>query len=573
MNRPKYLALNVKLGLAGSFPIGDDRITFHEKAVRLVYGSKKDWLRLGLSQTSPFDFEQIASNTAYISELVDSARNTVLGAAKKFDVLLLDFSNNEFDLLREPILMQLADVFYRLCSEKICNSFLLLLPELPAPETASIQHFSRVDKLPKKYRLSVISNDGSHILVPEKGWKVSSLEIRYQKLTRRLEQPDASQLFEKKIVRRLGHFKRAKHGGGCRLYSYATDNCTDELEELIKTWWSNCRIKPKAIVYDSRNNPSLAQAIKAFAASKKLFFQRVDDVVSMPEIAKDTSSRNPCLLIVDVIETGGTLLRHADHLKAVGVDISRDVLAAISKGPTKQVKIGQFNVTSFASKTGEPETADCVQCRLGLPLTSDDEESFLKLRSFDIWEMASAVGWEAETDVPDHRNGYEVVPRFPEMLKRYGDWIAYKMEHLYKSFPHPDNVFVIHPEEDGAIAVSENLQIRFRNKLTVIKVPRPAMKLARDEGSWKKAIEKWDGDDGWLKQLESLGDASAIITDIFNASGTTFRSILDLLTHFDLRVLCYFPVVDRDCIENSEKYSILRYSLYDWYGSRPLKAR
>jgi hypothetical protein len=575
MRKPKYLAMNVKLGLAGSYSVGADRVRFHDKVVRIIYGEKREWVRLGLSHTSPFDYEQIASNTAYISDLVDSARYEALEKKDgKFDVLLIDFSNNEFDLLREPILMQLADVFDRICSTKICKSFLLLLPELPAPETASIQHFSQMRTLPKRYRLAVISNDGNNILIPKKGWNISSLAVRYQKQAKSLEE-DASHSFENKIVRRLGHFKREKHIGGCRSYSYATDNCVDELVELIKIWWSNQRIKPKAIVYDSRNNPSLAQAIKAFSASKKLFFQRVDDVVSLPEIATATSTLSPCLLILDVIETGSTLLSHANRLKGVGVNVSKDVLAAISKGANKQTKIREFNITSFASKPGEPETAECVQCRLGLPHTSDDEESFLKLRSFDMWEMARSVGWEPETDVPDNiGEGYQVVPRFTEMLKKYGDWIAYKMQGLYTSFPHPDNVFVIHPDEDGANALSDKLRLRFKNKLTVIRVPREAIRLHQAAGgSWKTAREQWEGDETWLRQLESLGDASAIITDIFNASGSTFRSILELLAFFDQSVFCYFPFVDRDCVENLEKYNILRYSLYDWYGPRPLKGR
>jgi hypothetical protein len=411
------------------------------------------------------------------------------------------------------------------------------------------------------------------MLSPKPGWKISSLKARYEKLAKRLEE-DASQSFKNKIVRRLGHFKRARHGGGCRFYSYVTDNCEDELEELLKRWWSERRKKPRAIVYDSRNNPSLTEAIKSFSESKKVHFRRVHDVLSHSEVARETADHNPCLMILDVIETGGTLLSHANRLKGVGVNIINDVLVAISKGP-KKTTIGEFNITSFASKPGEPETTECVQCRLGLEPTSDEEDSFLKIRSFDMWEMASVVGWGPETDVPDNiGEGYEVVPRFTEMLNEYGDWIAYKMEGLFKTFYHPDNVFVIHPDEEGANAVSDKLRLRFNNKLTVIRVPRGAIKLAQNAGgSWKEACARWRGDKTWLVQLESLGDADAMITDIFNGSGSTFRSVFDLLTDFGLGVFCYFPFVDRDCVENPEKYNVRRYSLYDWYGPRPLKPR
>lgn len=576
MRRAKYLALNIKLGLAGSYPLSDDRIRFHDKVVRLVYGSKKHWSRTGLVHTSPFDNDQIASNTAYITQLIRSAIEEAFpNSPGKFDVLLVDFSNNEFGMLREPILMQLADVFDALCLADTCNNFVLLLPEMPAEETASIQHFSTMETRLKMYRLAIISNDGGHLLIPKKGWKLSSIKARYATLMGGVEE-DASKRFENKIVRRLGHFKRARHNGGCRLYSYTTDNCKDELLELIKIWWSKRRAKPKAIIYDSRTSPSLAMAIKAFAVLKNLYCQRVVDVIGFSRVAKEASEHNPCLLMLDVVETGETLVRYAKSLEAVGVEIVEEVLAGIIKGSSKQMKIAEFAVTGFSCRPKEPETTECVQCRLGLPTTSDDEEEFLKIRSFDLWHMASTVDWEPEPDVPDNIGlGYEVVPRFSDMLKKYGDWIAYKMERICTRFSHPDNFFVIHPDETGASAVSDKLWLRFQNKLSVIKVPRDAIKSAQNNGGeWKTVLREWDGDDTWVRQLNSLGDASAVITDIFNGSGSTFKAILDLLNCFDVEVFCYFPFVDRDCgVDDFGKYHALRYSLYDWYGPRYLKGQ
>jgi adenine/guanine phosphoribosyltransferase-like PRPP-binding protein len=443
---------------------------------------------------------------------------------------------------------------------------------LPAKETASIQYFRQDKSLPKPFKFAIISNAGDSILIPKKGWKLSSIERRYSVLIRALEE-EASKSFKSKIVRRLGHFRRAKNSGGCRLYSYTTDNCVDELKELIREWWSAKRIKSTAIIYDSVNNPSLTEAIQSFSVSKKLFAERLDDVVSHPHLAAEASSHDPCLLVLDVIETGDTFLGHVEALKALDIKVDKEVLAAIAKGGNKQATIGGFSVTAFALKPREPGGLECAQCRLGLPLTSDDRENFWKLRSYDIWEMASKVGWEPEQDIPNVGDGYEIVPKFEEMLLEYGDWIAYKMEKLYTDFKHTDNFFVIHPEEGGANKVSEKLQLRFKNKLSVIKVPRPAIEMAQvANNAWQTVIDEWEEERIWIDQLNSLGEASAIITDIFNASGSTFGSLLALLKHFEISAFCYFPVVDRDCGPDlGGKYqNILRYSLYDWYGPRVL---
>ncbi|MFS8086092.1 MAG: hypothetical protein ACMG6H_10715 [Acidobacteriota bacterium] len=575
MKRLKYISINVRLGVAGSFPLNEDRLQFHAKVLQLIHGKDIDLLRLGILHTSPFDYQRIDSDTGYMHGLVQAAiAEATANRSGKFDLLLVDFSNNSFGLLRDPILMQLAGVFEEQCTSRACSNFVLLLPESPASETASMQQFAATAQKLAHYKLVITANDGTHVLFPKKGWKISALRDRYIKLRKNFED-DAFTRFENKIVRRLGHFKRARHGGGCRLYSYTSDNCETELQELIENWWAKKEDRPDAIVYDSRSNRSLITAIKAFAESKGLRFYRVQDLFSIQSEATKATAHSSCVLFLDVIETGNTLLSHATKLSQLNIKIDQEVIAAISKGTNTITRIGEYVVASFCSRDREPETTECVQCRLALPFSNDDEESFVGLRAFDMWQMAWEVGWESEQQVPDNvGEGYELVPRYPDLVGRYGDWIAYKMEKLYQRLSYPNNIFAIHPDEPGANAISEKLQLRFKNKLSVVKVPRGVIKEAQSlKNSWANIVER-EKDQVWIKQLESLSNASAFITDIFNASGSTFQSLYELLKFYGISVFCYFPFVDRDCgPANSAKYKVSKYTLYSWYGPRQLRIR
>jgi hypothetical protein len=567
MRRTTFISLNVKLGLAGGGALEFDRISFHRKLLQILFPRKKNLTRLGLNRTSPFDFTRMRLDAAYVSNLINDALLESL-ASKSLDVLLIDFSNNSFGLLRDPILIQLSDVLGQLSGKGICSTFVLLLPDIPPPESASRQHFQALSEGHPSSKLIAIANDGDSIWLPRHG-KISSLKGRYVKHLQSLE-VELTERFRRKIVRRLGHFPRARHSRGCRLYSYLADNCEKELLELLKNWWTRTKRKPNAFVYDSLSNPSLNAAIKALSTSKKVPFYRVTDLFDIRDEAAKAREHKSITLVVDVVETGETVVQQLTKLREMGINVGNEVLAAISKGSNRQ-KLGELKITSFASFPAEPDSDECIQCELGLSQTSDVTEYFDTLRAFDFWYMAHEVGWECEPDIPENiGEGYKMIPRFREMLMAHGDWIAYKMERLYKTLPYPEDIFVIHPQEDGADEVSKNLRLRFDEHLSVVQIPRTAIKVAQaHSNAWDQILPKLKGSEEWVSQLQSLSSARALITDIFNASGSTFRCLSALLRHFQIPIFCYFPFVDRDFgKENESKYEAKKYSLYRWYGPR-----
>jgi adenine/guanine phosphoribosyltransferase-like PRPP-binding protein len=573
MRRTRFLSLNIKLGLAGEVTLDEDRIGLHRKLIQILYPRKRNLTRIGLNHTSPFDYTRMRLDAAYVSNLINDAILESLHNTKSFDVLLIDFSNNSFGLLRDPILMQLSEVLAQLSGTGICSTFILLLPDLPPLESASVRQFRATSERQPNSRLVAIANDGDTLWLPKSG-KVSSLKARYINLLQSLE-VEVTERFKRKIVRRLGHFQRGRHDRSCRLYSYTADNCEKELLQLLKNWWSKSRPKPDAIVYDSASNQSLIAAIKALCESKKVHFYRLEDLFTIKTEAAKASAHKSITLVVDVIETGATVIRQLTKLKEMDVTVNGEVLAAISKGSSRQ-KLGDFRITSFAAVDAEPETHQCIQCQLGLPPTYDTAETFDTLRSFDFWYMADQAGWESERDIPDNiGEGYVMVPKFKEMVMAHGHWLAYKMERLYKTLPYPEDIFVIHPKEDASDEVSKKLRLRFDGQLSIVQVPRTAIKAAQAvNNSWDEVIAKLDNTHEWFEQLKSLSNARALITDIFNASGSTFQSLSALLKVFDIPIFCYFPLVDRDFgKENEWKYDVKKYSLYRWYGPRKVSMK
>ncbi len=161
MKKNRLLSLNIQLGVSGEIALSKERIAFHEKTVRMVYPDKRILNRVGLTNISPFDNKRERLETGYVSKLVTEAIRKSLPTAKSFDVLLIDFSNNE--LVRDPILMQLSDTLASLSGTGVCSNFILLLPELPPNESASSQQFQATSKKQPNSRLVVIANNGDSL--------------------------------------------------------------------------------------------------------------------------------------------------------------------------------------------------------------------------------------------------------------------------------------------------------------------------------------------------------------------------------------------------------------------------
>jgi hypothetical protein len=261
-------------------------------------------------------------------------------------------------------------------------------------------------------------------------------------------------------------------------------------------------------------------------------------------------------------------------LQEIGVSIGPNILAAITHERESTILLDRqtFSVFSLVQVKREDDVAaECLKCSLQLPRTQDSHENQGKISSHDFWFMVEKSGWEPEPDkeVPAAGYAYSLIPKFSSMIERYGDWLTYKMALLLRE-RKTGPFFVVHPHEPAANKINERLVWRFERKFYSVKVPKEHINAAQKaNNSWESVLREHSTEE-WIEQLKSLKQREAVILDVFNASGSTFRSLAALLASFDIPLLCYLPLVDRHL--KTYDYGVPVFSLYDWYGPRRLRA-
>lgn len=414
-------------------------------------------------------------------------------------------------------------------------------------------------------------------------YDLGPVEETYQQLVADLY-GNQSRVIRTSLVRRIGHFEGRPQNNTpqCRRFSFMLEGCHEALLEKIDDWWDDNVQNVVAIVYDTDSNPWYEPTILAFAERRKLRAYSAGPLLSKKRDGADQLVGAKCALFVDVVHTGETLLRRIRELRKRGIAVCSQVLAAISDGELREIEQDgdRFLVTSLAQGVQESiAKSRCVQCKLNIPYASDVEDKpDHHLSSYDFWWMTERVGWEAEPreEVPEHGHSYEIIPRFPEMLERFGDWFAQKMELRLSIGKRPASFFLIHPDEAGSNGLSEKLRLRYQKEIAVVAIPRVAISDAVARHDWSEVLRSSDGK-MWVKHLEALKRSpdvtDGIILDIFNGSGSTFAALYSLLKTYELTPFCYFPFVDRDLGSNPERYPIPKHCLYEWYGPRELKVR
>ncbi|HLP45828.1 MAG TPA: hypothetical protein VK469_07780 [Candidatus Kapabacteria bacterium] len=568
--------MDVKVGSVGKDPISYSRGKFHIEIAKLFFPQEKCHTCHSPMYSIPLDYKDIINQTEKINSIMDDAFLEDIKLNNHCELYYIDFTSNTFDLPREPLLIHLwykLEEYFKI-SENL--NFVILLKSLPSFASASHKIFKTLKKNIRRNSVIIIENSGTSIELTRNPNKTFFKKNKFKKLVNRLKKSPETRL-KNKLIRRLGNFPQSNENKQeTRFYSYLIDNCDDELLQLLKEWWKKENLGCDAIIYDSPTLESFANAIKSFCLELKLSFYRMSDLLkNNRKLLSRASAQRKNLLILDVVGTGNTLKYYTNFLKKKNISISNNILTAINKGGSIKTFVDNFNVRGFLKVDEDPVHPIQMQKELNLPLTSDMYETYDKLRTFDFWYMAHSVGWEQETDVPENIGlKYDIVPIFTKMLSEYGDWIAFKMEHFLKMLNHPQDIFVVHPDEAGAISVSDKLKLRY-NRLTIIKIPREFIKLAQEnKNNWEVILSTEVRNKDWYIELSSITNASALITDVFNASGSTFLSIYSLLKYFRIGVFCYFPFVDRDCLcIDSQKYPVPKYSLYDWFGPRKLKKK
>lgn len=573
-----YFSIDIKIGLNGIKLVDKKNIKFHDDLLRNIFPYEKNIKRMGLDHSIPINHSNYIHHADKIQAEIDRNIRNLQKNNNPIDIFIFDFTSNPFVFIREPLLLALADEIVAICNKNICNSFIILLPKIPGDNNVSIKKFTNlnVEISDPAYRILIISNTGSVKTFNKKVKLNRYFKNRHQKLVNNLYGDIYSRL-ERRCIRRLGHFKNyntINNEHKCRIYSYFLYKCEHELYSLFKKWWNKYNQSKKIILYDLKNNNDFRSAVIAFAEEYQLETYRCVDVLNKPELSSKIRNNEEVVLVLDVIETGSTLLSYINEFLSLGIHVSKDVIVAINKSGSRNINIQNFIVHGLIARTGTSNISPCDQCKLDLDVTPDSHEVSLKIRSFDMHYMANSVGYIPEPSEEVPRNvgkQYKSVPDYEKLIDSYGDWLTYKMDLALKEHYLPEDWFIIHPDEASSTAISSKFQLLYDNKLFIVRIPRVAISNAQNNNNnWEGIISNFE-DHNWFNQLKSINKTKAVILDIFNGSGSTCLSLLSLLNYFNLETFGYLSFVDYDPDQqNNEIKNINKLSLYDWYNPRKL---
>jgi len=576
----EFISLDIRVGGNGGH-VEQQIQSFHEDVVRQQYPTEPTIKRLGLAHSSPIEHRQIVHQSGTVVTLLNNAvAETQRDGVSKVDLCLLDFSRNSFVVLRDPLLLALAVAFEQLFAFGWCSHFLVLLPELPGPHSASCRRFSGpkpVDassSVPRP-QVTLLSNSGMHQYfdmatgVP----KLTLIPSHKQRVD--LLMGTASARLDRKCILRLGHFRNDNPSDRepmCRIHSYSLHDSDREFVELLDQWWAKHAPNCRGILYDLVNNSSFRNAVKAFADQKKITAERIVDALNERNLGNLLAGLGPYTLILDVVARGELLKYYVRELAGKRIGVNQDVLAAVVKGGATSVKLGSHQVHGFLARPEDTFATPCPQCQVGLPFMPEGIDSVGPMRTFDMLHMADECGWEPEpnTEIPVG-GGYPLLPVFGKILERYGPWIGNRLHRTLTEHLFPVDFVVVHPDQADSGALIDCLVDWFPERPPVIAVDHEAIEAAKRDGNWDNVLRD-QKTCLWYKQLEQTctpSMSSALIVDIFLGSGQTLKSLIGLLNYFHITPFACACLVNFRPDLDSQQQSVRIHSLYDWYYPRP----
>ena len=580
----QFASFDIQVGATVMRSMSPERIGFHQYVAATLSDSPPN-TRLGPAWTIPVSHQEAVHETRTLRVRLGAELEAVRGGASSttkpiIDLVITDFSSCPFFVLRDPLLLTLGTAIADACRAQVCNKFAILLPKMPGRDGAfrrKLEHFSEiVESL--EYTVWLVAANNAVEEYSHTGSLSYPIDSGYiDAIT--MASGDRYARLERKCVRRLGHFA-SPHADllgstKCRHFSYTLHDCAQELAHFIRQWWSQSECAATGILYDLRSSELLRDAINAHATRLNIRAERIIDVLNNPDLADQFRNTGSVALVIDVIDSGKSLAAWTRALRTKGFTIDPNVLAGISKrGSDSTFGPENLSIHGLLSRPSEAIGKTCIQCRLELPFTSEADEEFLRVRSYDMLYMVSKIGWEEEPaqEVPTNiGKAYTIVPNFSQMLEQFGDWLAYKLYEGLKDIGLPDDWFVIHPEEADSSALSEKLYDCASEELSIIGIPRPIIRSAQSRDNDWSEILAMEESAQWVRQLSSMGAASAVVLDIFNGSDSTCRSLVALVKHFDLLPVAYVCVIDfNPNREIAVIDGVRKVALYEWYNPRSL---
>jgi hypothetical protein len=452
---------------------------------------------------------------------------------------------------------------------------ILMMSPFP-PEGDAIRRI--IEELRAMGRLVIISDNGQILQA-----SVPTLDETFGKeyaLRLARVRSDSSQLLGLKMIRRMGHFKRLNgEQSECLRYYFDGSLCDAEISDLFSRYLAEAYPdqKPPVVLWHCPQSPWLTNGVLAACVDHDIPCMDFDEFLRL-EVTEIAESAAPILLIVPMVLTGRTvrqkireILNRYPSMRPSVVTI----LTTIGDAPKgkRRLKVNDefYDIRYFLKVAGAPiPSGECTLCRLGVPESKPwSRDEYVKLTSYEMWELVRQAGWKPEDDPPGHRASLTQVPRFPEIIYDNAAWLASKLklllEFVLDEFPAAP-VVVCPAHEKGADALTQCLQAILN--VTVIKIPRSVIDCF-DSPEPNLPLSEWEQRrPQWYIQLSTLVTSEVIVMDEFNVSGRTRAGLKAIVELFGKSVTGYFAVQDFNPSEISD-LGIANAALYDFEINSP----
>lgn len=537
-------------------PLERHEQAFYQSVATGLYPSKSEVVDLALPRnTVPLDAEA-CSKSAWVRDLIAGA---IPMDASGVDAVIVDLTNPPYRLLPDHhVLGGLLD-FLRTFAVNNHNEpvpVLLLMPVILAETDIAMR---ALQPLLATGVVNLIADDGTKAGT----WpSLSSLDsVAYAKALSSIRQ-DPQVRLQRKMIRRPGHFKRRDRNGNheyCLPFFFDGRFCTQELIDLIERHLHTLRLRDAlpTIVYHCIESRWLYDAVASVCQTSPS--QAIDGDLYLTDATRAPVVPANCLLVVPLIDTRGTVTALLAALLARNPTARISVLTVVTTertgadGQHEPIAIGdrRFEVWPLMyAKRPRFRPGECGACRGNIDETlQGDQERFLQLTSFALWNMFLEAGTKSEEDVPSYRRSMGQVPDIRQVVHDNAAYLALKLDAMLQLDGQlPSDPVIIHPAENGAREIAKSLAGLY--SYSCIEIPREALESVPSDRTvameWRRAFDG-ASDARWLSQLSSLearGDIRVILMDEFNRSGETRIHLEKVARAFGLTVMCYLCFID-----------------------------
>jgi adenine/guanine phosphoribosyltransferase-like PRPP-binding protein len=491
-------------------------------------------------------FDQIRDRPELISEVL----NKQLGTQTP-DVVLLDLSVNPYDLLREPLLLHIAE--FAVDAASVGRAVAILLPAFP-PEGVSL-FWERLVATDMTGTIVVLANNGENKIIGRLTSRlIHGFDNRWKGRRDHMRE-DARDRMRAHVFRRIGHFRVPMPSGDhCSRYVYDASLAVQELalltEERARTLISESDLHETTLAIHSGTSPWLTSVAALVAPSLEIKFVNVTNM-SRRQIRAELRGRQ-ALLFTDFVNTGTTIRGVAARLRDHGVTLHSEALAAMGVFKDRTYLELNLRVHCIHPVVSPHQPANlCPQCKIGypyMPLDNDRNEP-LTIRSYDMWDVVFRGEWKPETYGPSSRKRLDLIPDLKKAFADYGDWLAYKLDHALSHFGFDSELVVVAPDEPAVLKLIERLRTRYEERLVVVGLPREALDAAAvgdlELRTFLRSLE--DDEPAWARQLRhaALRDLRVVLIDEFNESGRTALAMTHIVEAMEARCGIYVPIFNR----------------------------